>query len=86
MDFLRSTIGIMPNAHYRQEVMEHYVLRASSMTISPAATSVSLFAIAIVIPARIASSVGLSPTLPITALTNTSAPVCAATSTSPSSP
>ena len=65
--------------------IEHYFF-ALLPSQSPAVTSVSLFAIAIVIPHRIASSVGLSPTLPMTAFTKTSAPVCAATSISPSFP
>ena len=57
-DFHHLMLERVPNVHYRREERNTF-LRASSMTISPAATSVSLFAIAIVIPERIASSVGL---------------------------
>ena len=59
---------------------------ASSITSSPAHTSVSLLASAMRFFARIAASVGFSPTMPTTAVTTVSASGSTAASTSASVP
>ena len=59
---------------------------ASSMTISPAQTRVSLLARPIRFFARMAASVGFSPTMPTTAVITQSASGMVAASISPASP
>ncbi len=54
--------------------------RASAVTICPAITSTSLFAMAIALPARAAASDGASPAAPTVATTTTSTAGCAAIS------
>ena len=59
---------------------------ASSITSSPAHTSVSLLARPMRFPVRIAASVGFSPTMPTTAVITQSASAMVAASIRPSSP
>ena len=59
---------------------------ANPMTKSPAVTNVSLLAKAIVLPRLIASTVGINPIIPTTAVTTISASCNVATCTSPSTP
>ena len=61
-------------------------LRASSMTISPAMTRISLDATAISLPARIAASAGFNPAVPTIAINTMSADGNVASLIKPSSP